>query len=513
MDPISIAQSITQAREHSLLGQYDDALVFYDSAVTSIGGYIRGLGARSDIAQHWIKVKNDIVAETTVVQDIIQQLNSLKMKGNQRFVSHSPPRRAQAPQKTESPRRNVSQWPSSGNRPSAVKQLGGRVNSSKVLSSNRFSSNSPSPPQQKKTPPNTGKKRTASEGRGSFGLKQPKTASPKTEQGKGKEKKGNSHDDREAERPRFTDGEPGLIDIMEREILDVRLGVPWESIAGLTEAKQLLKEAVLLPLHFPQLFTGIKRPYKGILMYGPPGTGKTMLAKAVATECKSTFFNCSISSLGSKWKGESEKLVSILFRMARFHSPAVIFFDEIDCLGGNRGSSGGDNESSRRVMGELLAQMDGIESTASDAGSEERKTVVVIAATNYPWNLDEALKRRLEKRIYIPLPDAESRRAMLRIKLKDEVLAEDLDLDEFADRMEGFSGADIETLCHDVAMMGMKEKLKMIPDSDWSKLNPDELTRPITKEDFEKGLSKVAPSVGEKDLQKFEAWKKQYGSE
>ncbi|KAK2945892.1 putative Vacuolar protein sorting-associated protein 4 [Blattamonas nauphoetae] len=300
---------------------------------------------------------------------------------------------------------------------------------------------------------------------------------------------------------------------MEREMLDVRLGVPWGSIAGLREAKQLLKEAVLLPLHFPQLFTGIKRPYKGILMYGPPGTGKTMLAKAVATECKSTFFNCSISSLGSKWKGESEKLVSVLFRMARFYAPSVIFFDEIDCLGGNRGSSGGDNESSRRVMGELLAQMDGIESTASEAGSEERKTVVVIAATNYPWNLDEALKRRLEKRIYIPLPDAESRKEMLRIKLSGEVVSEDLDLDEIADRLEGFSGADIDTLCHDVAMMGVKEKLKMIPDSDWSKLNPDELTRPITKEDFEKGLSKVAPSVGEKDLVKFEEWKKQYGSE
>lgn len=194
-----------------------------------------------------------------------------------------------------------------------------------------------------------------------------------------------------------------LITMLERDVLDKNPQVSFDDIADLDETKKLLQEAVLLPILMPNFFKGIRRPWKGIMMFGPPGTGKTMLAKAVATTGKTTFFNVSASTLASKWKGESEKLVRILFEMARFYGPSTIFFDEIDALAGSRG--GGQHESSRRVLSELLIQMDGVGSNSSAQANEAqeegeaKKNVMVLAATNRPWDIDEAIRRRLEKRI------------------------------------------------------------------------------------------------------------------
>jgi katanin p60 ATPase-containing subunit A1 len=326
-----------------------------------------------------------------------------------------------------------------------------------------------------------------------------------------------SHDDTPAERPPFRDGEPELIEQLERDVLDVKQAVPWDRIAGLTEAKARLKEAVLMPILVPQFFTGLRRPWKGILMYGPPGTGKTLLAKAVATEASTTFFNCSVAALASKWRGESEKLVRLLFRMARYYAPSTIFFDEVDSIGTARGADG-ENEASRRVKSELLTQMDGMDTAAPAAPGEggepaENKTVVVIAATNFPWDLDEALKRRFEKRIYIPLPDPEARRDLLEINLTGIDRDDSLNIDDLADRMEGYSGADITGVCRDAAMMGMRKRLREMQGKDLESIDPSEFATPITQADFAEAIAKVRPSVGKADIEKYEKWRAEFGAE
>ena len=199
------------------------------------------------------------------------------------------------------------------------------------------------------------------------------------------------------------DGPDGiLIETLEGEVLDKNPGVQFEDIAELDEAKNILKEAVLLPILMPDFFTGIRRPWRGVLLYGPPGTGKTMLAKALATQGKTVFFNVSASTFASKWRGESEKLIRLLFEMAKFYAPSVIFIDEVDSIGSKRGSD--DSEASRRVKSELLVQMDGANSnnSANSTNSNDKeanKIVMVMGATNKPWDLDEALRRRFEKRV------------------------------------------------------------------------------------------------------------------
>jgi len=177
--------------------------------------------------------------------------------------------------------------------------------------------------------------------------------------------------------------------MLERDVVDKNPNVSFDDIAELEDAKKTLQEAVLLPIMMPEFFKGIRRPWRGVLMYGPPGTGKTMLAKAVATQGKTTFFNVSASSLASKWRGESEKLVRILFDMARFYGPTTIFMDEVDALASKRGESS-ESECSRRVKAELLVQMDGVNSSNSAGANEQQeaqdasKNIMVLAATNRP---------------------------------------------------------------------------------------------------------------------------------
>ena len=215
---------------------------------------------------------------------------------------------------------------------------------------------------------------------------------------------------------------------IQREIINDNPNVRFHDIVGLDEAKRLLKEAVLMPLKYPHFFTGILEPWKGILLFGPPGTGKTMLAKAVATECRTTFFNISASTIVSKWRGDSEKLVRLLFEIARYHQPSTIFFDEIDSILSSRTSTG-EHEASRRMKTELLIQLDGLIKS-----SNER--VFLLAASNLPWELDAALLRRLEKRILVHLPSLEAREDMVRKLLPGERAVPELDYSQFAVKLD-----------------------------------------------------------------------------
>ena len=234
-------------------------------------------------------------------------------------------------------------------------------------------------------------------------------------------------------------------------MLDSNPNVHWNDIAELKDAKRLLEEAVVLPLWMPDYFQGIRRPWKGVLMFGPPGTGKTMLAKAVATECGTTFFNITASSLASKWRGESEKLLRTVFQLARYHAPSTIFIDEIDAIASSRGGQN-EHEASRRLKSQLLVEMDGASSDPSDSS----KIVMVLGATNLPWELDEALRRRLEKRIYIPLPNQKGREALFEINLRSISIEDDVSLAQLAEMTNGYSGADITHVCRDASMLYMR---------------------------------------------------------
>ncbi|KAF7997168.1 hypothetical protein HCN44_005445 [Aphidius gifuensis] len=324
-----------------------------------------------------------------------------------------------------------------------------------------------------------------------------------------KEKTESEKNDVEVEERKFESAgnDKDLVDVLERDIVQKNPNIHWEDIADLHEAKRLLEEAVVLPMWMPDFFKGIRRPWKGVLMVGPPGTGKTMLAKAVATECGTTFFNVSSSTLTSKYRGESEKLVRLLFEMARFYAPSTIFIDEIDSLCSRRGSES-EHEASRRVKSELLVQMDGISSNSDDPS----KVVMVLAATNFPWDIDEALRRRLEKRIYIPLPNREGREALLKINLRDVKVDDSVVLSEFATRLEGYSGADITNVCRDASMMSMRKKIAGLKPDQIRQLPKEELDLPVSSDDFHEAIDRCNKSVSQEDLEKYDKWMNEFGS-
>ena len=325
-----------------------------------------------------------------------------------------------------------------------------------------------------------------------------------------------------------------LIEMLEREVVDSNPHVQFNDIAELKNAKGALMEAAILPLMKPEFFKGIRRPWKGILLYGPPGTGKTMLAKALATQNRTTFFNVHSSSFASKWRGESEKLVRILFEMAQFYAPTTIFIDEVDSLCSKRGE-GGEGNDSRRVKTEILVRMDGLN---SDNNTEENgednnnknnnnnkkgdeppknKIVTVVGATNRPWDLDDALRRRFEKRIYIPLPNVDGRRQLFELNLKKVAVDSNLDYDKLIKATDGYSGADISNVCREAALMPLRKALKANKGREIEDLVDDrnfrnEIEKAIGMEDLNAAIENISKSVSKKDLETYDQWTKEFGS-
>ncbi|KAG2446825.1 hypothetical protein HYH02_008385 [Chlamydomonas schloesseri] len=316
-------------------------------------------------------------------------------------------------------------------------------------------------------------------------------------------------------------------------ILTEKPNVKWDDVAGLEGAKEALKEAVILPVKFPQFFTGKRKPWSGILLYGPPGTGKSYLAKAVATEADSTFFSVSSQDLVSKWLGESEKLVSQLFALARENAPSIIFIDEVDSLCSTRGDN--ESEAARRIKTQLMIEINGVGSNNS--------RVLVLGATNLPYNLDQAIRRRFDKRIYIPLPEEPARSQMFKIHLGDTPNnLTDEDYRELGRRTEGFSGSDVSVVVKDVLMQPIRllreaTHFKKVRGPDggeaWEPCSPgdpgaqelslnyfaennlaDKVLPPrITMRDFEKVLLRARPTVGKGDLEVFERFTAEFGEE
>ncbi|KAI6228785.1 AAA domain-containing protein [Aphelenchoides fujianensis] len=292
-----------------------------------------------------------------------------------------------------------------------------------------------------------------------------------------------------------------IIDMIKSEIIVLDLSLSWSDVVGLEGAKSALREIIVLPSIRPDLFRHLRKPSKAVLLFGPPGTGKTMIGRCVANQCKATFFNISASALTSKWVGEGEKLVRALFRIARLKEPSVIFIDEVDSLLSTRRES--EHESSRRIKTEFLVQMDGI---ASNSGER----LFVLAATNKPMELDEAARRRFEKRLYIALPTAEARKSMLDTNLGG--LIHDLTpdrLEVLADRTEGYSGADMRQLCAEAAMGPIRE-IEDMSTMDIETVKEEEI-RPISMRDFDDALQSVRPTVLQSELDAYRAYDEAFG--
>ncbi|RCV23512.1 hypothetical protein SETIT_5G012100v2 [Setaria italica] len=301
------------------------------------------------------------------------------------------------------------------------------------------------------------------------------------------------------------------------------IGVSFDDIGALDDIKESLHELVMLPLRRPDLFKGgLLKPCRGILLFGPPGTGKTMLAKAIANEAQASFINVSMSTITSKWFGEDEKNVRALFTLAAKVSPTIIFVDEVDSMLGQRNRAG-EHEAMRKIKNEFMTHWDGLLSRPD-------QRILVLAATNRPFDLDEAIIRRFERRIMVGLPSMESRELIMRRLLSKEKVDEGLDFKELATMTEGYSGSDLKNLCTTAAYRPVREliqkerkkeleKLKRekggAPSDSTKKKEKEEpiILRPLNMTDLKEAKNQVAASFAAEGaiMGELRQWNELYG--
>ena len=286
-----------------------------------------------------------------------------------------------------------------------------------------------------------------------------------------------------------------------REVFVEVPNVAWNDIGGLNDVKQELQEAVEWPLKYQGLFVhSDAMPPKGILLYGPPGTGKTLMAKAAAHESEANFISIKGPELLSKWVGESEKGIREVFRKARQASPCIIFFDEIDAIAPTRGL-GSDSHVTERVISQLLTELDGLEVLTN---------VVTIAATNRPDIIDPALLRpgRFDRLLYVPPPDKESRKQILKIHTDKKPLGGDVNLDLLADQTDGYTGADIAALASAAVMLALREHIAKYKDPAEAERTKGDLK--VNMKHFEEAMKKIRP-LSKQEIEMYKNISEQFG--
>jgi transitional endoplasmic reticulum ATPase len=300
----------------------------------------------------------------------------------------------------------------------------------------------------------------------------------------------------------FKDALKGISPSAMREVFVEVPDVSWDSVGGLEDTKERLRETIQWPLDYPEVFEAMDvDAANGILLYGPPGTGKTLMAKAVANEAKSNFISIKGPELLNKYVGESEKGVREVFEKARSNAPTVVFFDEIDSIAGERGARMGDSGVGERVVSQLLTELDGLEAL---------EDVVVIATTNRPDLIDSALLRpgRLDRHVHVPVPDRDARRAIFAVHTRDKPLADDVDIDELADQTDGYVGADIEAVCREASMAATREFIHSVSAEEAAQSVGNVR---VTREHFEEALDEVNPSVDDETRERYEKIEEEFG--
>jgi transitional endoplasmic reticulum ATPase len=303
---------------------------------------------------------------------------------------------------------------------------------------------------------------------------------------------------------RMSDFQEALKEVEPSAMREVLVEVPdikWDDIGGLEGVKEELREAIEWPLKYPELFAQMNAvPPKGLLLYGPPGTGKTLLAKAAANESEANFISVKGPELLNKFVGESEKAIREIFRKARQASPCIIFFDEIDSVAPVRGSGSNDSNVTERVISQFLTEMDGL---------EELRNVVIIAATNRPDIVDPALLRpgRFDRMLLVPPPDLEARKQIFRIHTKKTPMAEDVKLDELARKTEGYTGADIASICNTAVMLSIKEHIGKAKDPEDAKKKAKGLK--VARRHYDEAMQKVKP-ISSQELRMYERFSQQF---